>query len=379
MSGDLDVAFVSNVAYPFVKGGAERRFYEIGRRLADRGHDVTLYTRRYWEGGDEYEQEGMTLRAVAPQRELYAGERRSIGEAVEFSLRLARPLLTSEHDVIDVSAFPYFPVFPAAAAAVRSGAALVTTWHEVWNRYWLEYLGALGVGGIVVERLAARLSRRAVAVSRLTADRLGAIGVPGERITTVYNGIETDRIAAVEPDPDAPDVLFVGRLVESKRVDQLLSAFDRVAADRDIRLGIVGDGPESDRLRAQASALDSRDRITFYGSIDDDTDVYSLMRGATAFVSPSTREGFGMALLEAMAADCQIVAVRHPDSAVEEVLDDAGLLVDSTVEGIADGLTAVFDGERPATAPQTAAQRFDWECIVDDVERIYRDAVDTRE
>ncbi|MFW6018710.1 MAG: glycosyltransferase family 4 protein [Halapricum sp.] len=377
MSHSLDVALVSNVAYPFVKGGAERRFYELGRRLADRNHNVTLYTRRYWGDGDEYEQEGVTLRAVAPRRELYIGERRSIGEAVEFSARLARPLLTSDHDVIDVSVFPYFPVFPAAAAAARSDAALVTTWHEVWNRYWLEYIGALGVGGIVVERLAARLAGRAVAVSGLTADRLETIGVPGTRITTIYNGIDTDRIAAVDPDPDAPEVLFVGRLVESKRVDQLLSAFDRIAAGRDIRLGIVGDGPESDRLRAQADALDSRDRITFYGPVEQDRDVYSLMRGASVFVSPSTREGFGLALLEAMAADCQVVAVRHPDSAVEEVVDDAGLLVGSTVAAIADGLAAVLDGERPATLPRDVAQRFDWGRIVDEVERLYRDVTET--
>ncbi|QSG07034.1 glycosyltransferase family 4 protein [Halapricum desulfuricans] len=375
----MDVALVTNVAYPFVKGGAERRFYELGRRLADRGHEVTIYTRRYWGDGGEHEQEGMTLRAVAPRRELYVGERRSITEAVEFALRLARPLLTSDHDVIDVSVFPYFPVFPAAAAALRSGAALVTTWHEVWNRYWLEYLGALGVGGIVAERLAARLAGRAVTVSQLTADRLGSLGVPRDRITTVYNGIDTARIGSVEPDPDAPEVLFVGRLVESKRVDQLLSAFDRVAADRNVRLGIVGDGPERDRLREQAASLDSRNRITFYGAVSDDDDVYSLMRGATVFVSPSAREGFGLALLEAMAAGCQVVAVDHPDSAVDEVVDDAGLLVEPTVGAVADGLAAVLDGECSATAPQAAAQRFDWGRIVDDLEDVYRDAIDARE
>ena len=70
----MRVAFVSNVVYPFVTGGAQKRIHEIGRRLVDRGHDVTVYGRHFWDGPEEIIHEGMTLRAVAPAADLYTDD-----------------------------------------------------------------------------------------------------------------------------------------------------------------------------------------------------------------------------------------------------------------------------------------------------------------
>ena len=44
----MDIAFISNVVYPFIKGGAEKRIYEIGSRLAAEGHEITIYARHFW-------------------------------------------------------------------------------------------------------------------------------------------------------------------------------------------------------------------------------------------------------------------------------------------------------------------------------------------
>jgi len=83
----MRIAFVSNVVYPFVTGGAEKRIHEIGTRLADRGHDVTVYGRHFWDGPDEITHSGMTLQAVAPAADLYNDDRRSIAEAIDFAAR----------------------------------------------------------------------------------------------------------------------------------------------------------------------------------------------------------------------------------------------------------------------------------------------------
>ncbi|CDK39343.1 glycosyltransferase [Halorubrum sp. AJ67] len=85
---------------------------------------------------------------------------------------------------------------------------------------------------------------------------------------------------------------FAGRLIAHTNVDRLLEAFDRVAADTDATLGIVGDGPERDALKAQADALTHADRVEFLGFLDDYEDVCGHMRAADVFASPSTREGF---------------------------------------------------------------------------------------
>ena len=246
----LDIAFVSNVVYPFVQGGAEKRIHEIGTRLADRGHDVTVYCRHFWDGPRTISHEGMTLRAVGPERRLYVDGRRSIAEAIEFAARVPYPLYRhgGNHDVIVASVFPYFPVLAAKLSALSLDTPLVTTWHEVWGPYWEEYLGRKAPFGKLIERLTAKVPQHPIAVSERTAEALAAIGTPCDRIGVVPNGVDVDRIRSIPPAENGYNVLFAGRLIEDKNVDLLLSAFDDLAGKYDLTLGIVGDGPELSQI-----------------------------------------------------------------------------------------------------------------------------------
>jgi len=372
----MDIAFVSNVVYPFVTGGAEKRIHEIGTRLVERDHDVTVYGRHFWDVPRETTHEGMTLRAVSPERDLYSEDgQRSIGEALEFAKDVVGPLRqhASDHDVVVASVFPYFPVFAAKLALAGTSTPLVTTWHEVWGDYWNEYLGALGPFGKAVEHATARVPQYPIAVSGITADRLAARGQSRDRIRTVPNGIDYDQIRGVEPAADAFDVLFAGRLIEDKRVDVLLDAFDTV--DTDVTLGIIGDGPQRDTLERQAAALDSADRVTFLGFLDNYEDVLAHMRGARVFASPSTREGFGITYVEAMAAGCSVIGAAHPDSAADEVIQDGGFLVAPNADALATALERALHGSAPASDPEVVAHQFDWNNVATDAEEAYQAAI----
>jgi hypothetical protein len=61
MSYKMRIAFISNVVYPFVTGGVEKRIHEIGTRLSNKGHDATVYVRHFWDGPKETTRDGMTL------------------------------------------------------------------------------------------------------------------------------------------------------------------------------------------------------------------------------------------------------------------------------------------------------------------------------
>jgi glycosyltransferase involved in cell wall biosynthesis len=380
----MDIGYVSNVVYPFVKGGAEKRIHEIGTRLASDGHDVTVYGRHFWDGPAETTHEGLTLRAIAPDKELYTDDRRSITEAVDFSVRLVAPfgmrLRAAEHDLLVVSVFPYFPVFSAKLAGVAGDTPVVTTWHEVWGSYWEEYLDSLALGGKLVEGIAARIPQSPVAVSGVTADRLARIGPDRDDITVIPNGIDVDRIeaASLPPGRTGYDVLFVGRLIADKNVSLLLDAFDAVAGDHDVTLGIVGDGPERDRLRRKADGLTNADRIDMLGFLDDYEDVLGHMSAARVFASPSTREGFGITFAEAMAADCLVIAADHPDSAADEVIGDAGFVVEPTVERLRETLDGVLDGATPSGDPVERARRYDWDNVASEAATAYERAVRER-
>lgn len=379
----MKIAYVSNVVYPFVTGGAEKRIHELGTRLRAEGHEVTVYSRHFWEGPKEITHEGVTLRAVADSKELYTDDRRSITEAIDFAVRLAIPLRRhlerDDYDLIDVSVFPFFPVLSTEFTKVGTKTPMMTTWHEVWRDYWGDYLGALAPFGWGVERVTARVPQHPIAVSGITADRLAEIGPARESIEIVPNGITIDQIRSA-PLPEERgeagfDVLFAGRLIADKNVALLLEAFDMVADDHNATLGIIGEGPERKRLEKQARQLDCSDRITFLGFLDEYENVLGHMRAARVFASPSTREGFGITFAEAMAANCTVIAADHPESAASEVIGDAGYLVEPTTDAVASALDRALDGERPPIDPRRRAERYDWDSVAQQTEEVYERAI----
>jgi len=105
----MRIAFVSNVVYPFVT--EQNGSTGSGRDFADRGHDVTVYGRHFWDGPDEITHSRMT-QAVAPAADLANDDRRSIAEAIDFAARalppLRRQLRNDEHDVVVASVFRIF-------------------------------------------------------------------------------------------------------------------------------------------------------------------------------------------------------------------------------------------------------------------------------
>lgn len=371
----MRIAFVSDVVYPYVRGGAEKRIHEFSARLRDSGHEVHVYGIQWWGGAPLLVQDGIAYHGVCRPRGLYSGGRRSIGEALAFGLALALPLLRERFDVIDCNQHPYFSVFPCRLATLLRGGRLYVTWHEAWGDYWYEYLGWGGFFGAMVEWMAARLGGRAIAVSRSTAAGLGRLGVRGERITVVPNGISAAAIAAVPPATAAADVVFAGRLVRDKRVDALIRACAMASRKMPLRLLVVGDGPERAALESLASGfgLDAR----FTGAVDD-AGLVSALKSARVFVLPSAREGFSIVTLEALACGVPVIAVDSDRNAARELVDDG---VTGRLSGASDGelAAAILDvlgdeagRSRMAANCAPAAREYDWDLLCSRLVECYR-------
>lgn len=123
-----------------------------------------------------------------------------------------------------------------------------------------------------------------------------------------------------------PTVIGLGRLVNSKRFDVLISAFAAIAPSHPgWQLTIMGDGPERRRLEDKAENFHVMDRVSFLGSV-----AYPEIElgRAAIFVSCSELEGFPMALCEAMAGGLPVVAAKYNES-IEEIVENEwnGLLV----------------------------------------------------
>jgi glycosyltransferase involved in cell wall biosynthesis len=152
-------------------------------------------------------------------------------------------------------------------------------------------------------------------------------------LRVVHNGIVTERFESSDAHsvrqelgiPSSNPVIgFIGRLEEQKGVTHLLQAVAELKNQfQNIRLVIAGDGTLKEQLRREAVSLGLND-VLFLGFRRDTP---QLLRAFDVFVLPSLFEGLPVALIEAMAAGCAVVASRI--GGVEELLTDGvtGLLV----------------------------------------------------
>ena len=358
----MRIAIVSDAIHPYHKGGKEMRWMEISTRLVAMGHDVHVYTMKWWDGPErEREENGVHLHAISRLWPLYHGERRSMAQGLFFGLACFR-LIFEQFDVVDVDHMPYFPLFSTRIVASLKRKPMVGTWHEVWGRnYWVTYLGFAGVLAAGLEWLTARVPDRIVAVSPQTQARLtGVLGTP-RQVDMAANGIDVDFIESLKPVAQGADIVTVGRLLKNKQVDLLIQAAALLKNDRpDVRVLVIGDGPERDRLELLAKKLGMARSVRFAGHVTSDRDKLRMMKAARVCVLPSVREGFGIVALEAMACGLPVVVVDHPDNAAKELINaENGRVVTADPESLAAAMKELL-GEHNVTGGRKTARRYDW-------------------
>lgn len=373
----MKIAFVYDAIYPFVKGGVEKRVWELAVRLTRNGHEVHLYGMKSWEGEPVLIRDGVILHGVFPAQRLYAHGRRTLHEAVAFSCHLIIPLLKERFDIIDCQQFPYFPCFSAKVVSLVKKTPLVVTWHEVWGDYWYTYLGRSGFFGKYVERLVFRVTKNVIAVSPTTAGQLSSRGFRGP-VSIICNGVDTRRIHAVPPSRETADLIFVGRLIREKHVDLLLRAFRHVLSEQpDCTLLIVGNGPEKETIDALIHDLSLADRVHFTGFLNDHDEIIARMKASKVCVLPSTREGFGITALEALACGLPVVTINHPANAIRDLITEQnGFLCDLSAEDLANKIRlALQTCSTMSDACSGSAASYDWDRIALDAGNYYQSVI----
>src|SRR5665213_357835 len=314
----LKVAVVVDALYPWHKGGKEMRYHHLLNALPNYGVDVVVYSMKWWDVPPEVvtsELGSLTYRAICPRVALYRDTRRSVFQALLFAASTLR-LLTRKFDVIEADHMPYLQLLPLRVVAWMKRVPLVITWHEVWGEDgWRQYIGRFGVAAALLERVCIRLPDRIVAVSAGTADKLVALGAKSDHVDVVPNALDLEQLLAVVADASAPELLFVGRLIEHKQAKLAIEATEILAArGHDVHLGVVGVGPEEPRLRSQVAESGLSARVTFYQAIESQQDVWSLIRGSHVLLAPSVREGFGLVVAESLALGTPAVCALHFDN-----------------------------------------------------------------
>ena len=231
-------------------------------------------------------------------------------------------------------------------------------------------------------RWAAKHADGLVTVSRGLKQCLQDLGVPGDRVVVLRNGVDLARFSPIEHEVRRAELgltdktlISVGHLIERKGhhlvIDslRLLPGFD---------LLIVGSGPDEERLRQQVATLDLNDRVRFLGATRQE-ELRHFYGAADALVLASSREGWANVLLEAMACGTPVVATNALGNEEVVAAPEAGCLtVARTPEAIARGVRQLFANYPDRRATRHYAEKFSWDETTRGQLRLFSTILDAR-
>ncbi len=316
-------------------GGAEVHLHEISRRIAALGHSVTLLASRFTGAADE--------EVIDRVRVVRCGGKFTFNFHVPRALRKLASEQPFDVVVDDINKIPFYtPLYvktPILALA-----------HHLFGRtIFLEASPPVALYVFLSEFLIPLVYRNTkfVVVSNSTRDDMVKRGLRPGNISIVYNAVDHSKY---KPSGQArspePLIGYVGRIKRYKRVDILLKAMKIVKESvPGVRLRVAGSGDHLDALKDLAGRLGLADRVDFMGFVTEQQKI-DMLRQVHVVANPSSKEGWGVTVIEANACGTPVVASNVPGLR-DAILDgETGLLVPyGDVEALGRKLVEVLEND----------------------------------
>lgn len=183
----------------------------------------------------------------------------------------------------------------------------------------------------------------------------------------VSTGVDCERFSLKKFDKSKEiTLLYVGRLISRKNVDKIINSFESLKDKYKLKLLIVGDGPDRERLERISS------NCTFTGIVSD-TEIY--YKKADIFISPSEfGEGLQGTILEAMS--CGLTVVATDTQINRQMLDGGrGFLVEQTVESVIDGIIKAINADRKEIGEKSrkyVSDNYNWMNKTNEILEVYK-------
>jgi glycosyltransferase involved in cell wall biosynthesis len=230
----------------------------------------------------------------------------------------------------------------------------------------------------------ARQLSHIITVSQIASRHIAtAFGISEHKLRVVYNGIDTEIFSP------SPKVNRLGNRLLTirsgntpvKGLTYLLEALALLRQKHNLELIVVGKGADTDMTRKLIGNLGIGDYVKFIAEIDT-SELVNQYRSASIVVAPSTYEGFGLPVAEAMACGSPVVTTTA--GALPEVVGDAGILVPpADVKALVEAISALMDN--PAKRRQLSeigrrriVQTFNWRNTAKRTVAVYKEAIEHR-
>jgi glycosyltransferase involved in cell wall biosynthesis len=350
-------------------GGAEIHLYEIFRRIAAQGHDVTLFCCRSEDRPDEETVSGIRI--------IRRGSRSLFNYLVPwyYLFRFRR----DGFDVVvdDVNKIPFYtPLYVRKPLVAISHHFFGTS---IFRETWL--LPALYV--YLSEWLVNLIYKRTrfLVVSNSTLDEFVRRGFDRSSFTLVFNALDHARIHPTGvPKTAHPTVGYFGRLKKYKSVDHVLKAFATVKAKvPEAELVVIGRGTYRDELERLADRLGIASSVRFTGFVSEE-EKQRLLQELWVVVNPSMKEGWGIVNVEANACGTPAIAADSPGLRDSVIHEETGELYPyGDVDNLAERLVRLIEDkdrrERYRRHALDFAKSFSWDDSAAETLRVLQDEI----
>lgn len=302
----MKIAFVTEYVAPKDKpyfGGVDSRTINMAKHLA-KDNDVHIVT-TFLEGTErEEDYDGIKIHRISTPRKFT--QRGDFMQRIKFNSDVISEISRIKPDLVDASGFVSYD--SGYKSAKNINVPSIVTVHEIWQGEWVQNMGLVnGFIGHFLERKYLRHNFDGyISVSNFTKDKLmRKMGICEEKIEVVHNGVDLELYKSVEIDKkyENPTIVTICRLVSYKMVDDIIKAVNILKREfPDIRLKIIGAGPKKEYLARLSKKLGLEKNIEFLGKIRETREMVKILKKSHVFVLSSIVEGFGMVVVEAMAA-----------------------------------------------------------------------------
>jgi glycosyltransferase involved in cell wall biosynthesis len=341
-------------------GGAEVHLQEILKRIAQKGHKVTLLCSGFPGCKPEERIDGIDV--------VRKGSRLNFNFVAPFALK--KLIKNESWDIVleDINKIPFYsPLFHRLPL-------LVVIPHLFADSVFKEINFVLGLYIYLSEKPISRIYKgfQFMVISESTKQDLVKRGLPSDDIHVVHCGIDHSLYRTdpeVQKDPD-PTVIYLGRLKKYKSIDHLLIAFAQTLTQiPQAKLVVVGEGDYKGELQSLARRLKIEDKVEFTGFVDQEEKVRRL-QGACVAVCPSLKEGWGLTNIEANACGTPVVASNVPGLKDSVVDGETGVLFEyGDTEKLSDHLVRILSDsdhrEKLTKGGLNWARKFNWDHAAD--------------
>lgn len=362
----LKIAFIGGRGVISKYSGIETYYEEVGKRLVEMGHEVTVYCRNYFTPPIA-EHNGMRLVRLPTIRSKHA-------ETVIHTLLSTAHAVTQGYDVVHYHALG--PALFARTPRMFGEKTAVTVQGLDWQRKkWGRLASWVLQRG---ERASVKLPNATMVVSKTLQQRYHE--THGVEAWYVPNGgilrdrAEPNKILEWGLEP-GKYVLFLGRFSPEKGCHLLVEAFERI--ETDVKLVMAGAASYCDgysrELRTHAS-----DKIRMLEWVSGET-LDELLTNAMIFVLPSDLEGLSLALLDAMGAGLCVLTSDVPEN--REAVDGAGFTFEQGNAGsLEERLRYLIENPTTRQAAGRAARKrieeqYQWQMVAEQIEQVYYETV----